>query len=463
MNAGLWQACYVNQRGRHPKNSSDKLLNRLRTSAVPYVGSLILTVMAAGWGNYLSPLIWPEGFTIRGQALAIVIPIILFPVSLLLWLIYNGKRVESPWATAFLIGLAISWVVHMLIIRYHGDQYPHVVWLFIPILIMFFLKAPSPEECWTGIMIFGWAAAVIIVLTRALEMASSIPVFRIDPAIIEWEKERYWLPVSDLLGINGRWPGPFGYNSKTGFIGALLVLIAVARWSRSSWFLLPIGSLVVLATASRGSFLALSAGVAVLVVFATRGPLSRIPISIRTAAFSIIVVLVGLTFLRNPTGTTGRSGPDGIWSNFLDLWRTSPWLGVGQVGILADPDAGISMEAHNLFIQHLTRFGSLGLVIQYIVIGLAIILMIVAAYRGLSWPLVIASTYYVASLTEVFQDGWMQHTIYSLLLVLSTIAGAAYVKSGHNRFRNHVSVSSANRRHESFEQAKNETQCRGVS
>lgn len=396
--------------------------DRLTTSAVPYVGSLMLTALAAGWANYLSPLIWPEGFTVRGQALAIVIPIVLFPISVLLWLVYTGKRIQNPWAGAFLIGLGIAWVIHMVIIHHHGDQFPHTVWLFIPVLAMLFFKAPQYEECWTVILIFAWSAAFILITTRVLEATNAIPMFRIDPVIIEWEKERYWLPVSDLLGINGRWPGPFGYNSKTGFIGALLVLISIARWSKSSWVLLPIGLLVVLATASRGSFLALAAGLMVLVVFATRGPIARIPIAVRAATFAVSVVLTGFIFLQNPVGTTGRSGPDGIWSNFLNLWSTSPWLGVGQVGILADPDAGISMEAHSLFIQHLTRFGFVGLVTQYLVIAIAIALMALAAYRGLSWPLALATTYYIASLTEVFQDGWLQHTTYSFVLVLCALA-----------------------------------------
>ena len=41
-----------------------------------------------------------------------------------------------------------------------------------------------------------------------------------------------------------------------------------------------------------------------------------------------------------------------------------------------------------------------------------------AAYRGLAWPLAVLTAYFVASLSEVFQDGWVQYTFYSLLIVL---------------------------------------------
>jgi hypothetical protein len=387
----------------------------------------MVTVMAAGWANYLSPLVWPEGFTIKGQSLAIIIPIVLFPISAFLWLFYRGTRAQNPWVGAFLIGLAVAWPIHMLILRAHGDQYPHVVWLFIPVLAMLYFKAPNASEAWLLVKLFGWLAVLILITTRALETVGVLSVFRLDPAIIQWEKERYWIPLSGYLGLDGRWPGPFGYNSKTGFIGALLVIIGLASRSRSTWVFAPLGIITLLVTGSRGSMLSAAVGILVLLTFAMRGPITRIPLALRTTAAGISLVLVGWVFLRNPVGTTGRFGEGGIWDAFISLWQSSPWIGVGQVGILADPQASISMEAHNLFLQHLTRFGIVGITVQYLVIAIALGIMAVAAYRGLSWPLAIAAAYYVASLTEVLQDGWLQHTPYSLLLILGAMAAGSHL------------------------------------
>lgn len=76
------------------------------------------------------------------------------------------------------------------------------------------------------------------------------------------------LPLSGYLGLEGRWPGPFGYNSKTGFISTLLILIGLARWSMSRVIFIVVGVLRVLLTGGRGSALALAARLFVLVGFA---------------------------------------------------------------------------------------------------------------------------------------------------------------------------------------------------
>ena len=267
----------------------------------------------------------------------------------------------------------------------------------------------------------------ILVATRLLEVFDLVPVYPIAQWIIDLEKETYWLPVSEALGVDGRWPGPFGFNSKTGFISTLLVLIGVARWSPSSLAFVPIGLLGILLTGGRGAALALAAGLLVLVVFAQRGPVSRVPLVARATIGAASVVAFGLYFFLSPTATTGRLGDGGIWQDFTDLWATSPWLGVGQTGILADPRTAGTMEAHNLYIQELTRSGVVGFAFQFTVIGLGLALAAIAAYRGLAWPLALLTAYYVASMTEVFQDGWLTHSTYSLLIILCVTASAQWL------------------------------------
>ena len=53
-----------------------RLVAWLQDSSLPYLGSLVITAMLAGYANYLSPLVFPDGFTIKGQSLAIVIPFV---------------------------------------------------------------------------------------------------------------------------------------------------------------------------------------------------------------------------------------------------------------------------------------------------------------------------------------------------------------------------------------------------
>jgi hypothetical protein len=384
----------------------------------------MLTVMLAGWANYLSPLARSEGFLIKGQSLGVVIPLVGFPFTVILWLLYRRRQRADLFLTVFLAGLSLAWVIHVLIERLHSDQVAHTIWLFLPLIIMLWWKPPSASQCLTVIYALAWTATVILISTRIMEMLSLVRVFHIDPEIVAGEKQRYWLPLSNLFGIDGRWPGPFGYNSKTGFVGTLLVIIGFVQIRWQSWIFISVGLVTVLLTSGRGAALALFCGLGVLIVFSLRGPLSKIPIGLRASVVAAGVACFLVLQFLGPLRTTGRLGEDGIWGHFVSLWRTSPWIGVGQTGILADPKAGISMEAHNLFLQELTRYGLAGLFLQYLPVVLGVTMAAVAAYKGVAWPLALLGAYFAASLTEVFQDGWLLFSTYTLLVTLCVIAAS---------------------------------------
>ena len=392
----------------------------LRGSSVPYLALLMTALMAAAWANYLADRGDPAGFSVKGQAPGIYLPILAFPIVILAWLLYRAAHARDIWITVFLALLLVAWPVHVVIALSHGDQLAHTVWIYGPLLLMILIKPPSPTDALAVVMWFAWVAGGILIVTRLLEMLGVVPVFALDPEIIEWERGQYWMPLNDLLGFEGRWPGPFGFNSKTGFVGALLVIIALARWRPRNAILLLIGVVTLLVTASRGSLLAAACGLGVLATFTRWGWLGRIPVWVRLAAASAGALIVALWVLRSPTGLTGRNS--WIWPAFIDLWQTSPWIGVGQVGILADPEASVPMEAHNLYLQELTRFGIVGLIVQYLPLILGLGLAVVAAWRGRVWPLAILVSFGVASLTEVFMDGWLMPSTYVLLLILAVAA-----------------------------------------
>ena len=204
----------------------------IRTSSVPYLTALLVSVTLGAWSNYLAGQAFPDGLTFKAQSMGIIVPLAVFPVAFILWLLYRGHRARDPWIVTFFVLLFIAWPIHIFIARSHGDQFAHTVWLYLPILAMIAFKLPSKDDAWRVIRIFAWIASGILVITFLLEFFGVIPVFVISPDIIEWEKERYWIPLSGFMHVDGRWPGPFGYNSKTGFIGALIVLIALSRWNK---------------------------------------------------------------------------------------------------------------------------------------------------------------------------------------------------------------------------------------
>jgi O-antigen ligase len=378
------------------------------------------SVMVGAWFNYIADRLDPAAFVVKGQSPGIVVPLLAFPLVVALWLLYQRSTPRDPWISLIFLFLILAWIVHIWLSFLNGDQLAHTTWLYLPLLIMLLLKPPDPESAFVVVQLFAWVAVVILVGTRVLEMFSVVPVFQLDEDIIQWEKERYWIPLSDFLGIEGRWPGPFGFNSKTGFIGALIVTIALVRWRPRNLILMFVGIVTLLVTASRGSFVAAACGLGVLATFTRVGPLSRIPVVVRASGAVVGVLAVGMLLLASSTGLTGRGS--WIWPAFVDLWQTSPWTGVGQVGILADPAAGVPMEAHNLYLQELTRFGVVGLVVQYTPVLIGLFLALVAALRGRGWPLSLLIAFGVASITEVFMDGWLLPSTYILLLILAITA-----------------------------------------
>lgn len=385
-------------------------------------------MVAAGYANYLVPLTVPDGVTFKGQALIIVIPFAIFPVTIVLWWLYRFEGRRSRWFTWFGVAMMAAWAIHMVLIEVHGDLYPLVVWLFIPTLAMVLVKPPSADDAWRLLQLLGWSAAIIVVATRVLEMIGAIPIFHIPDDVLAWERGRYWLPISGLFGLDYRWPGPFGYNSKTGFVCALLVILAFARWSRSSIPFLVVGVLGILLTGARGSMLALVCGLGVLAIFSRWGPLARVPAYVRSAVGITAFAAVALLFLTDRNGTTGRMGPKGIWTAFVAEWQTSIWIGVGQSGLdLAGGRIALAMEAASLYIQELTKFGIVGFVTQFAALGIGIAVASIAAYRGLAGPLALMAAFFVASVTELFTDGWQNHSIYSILIVLSVAWASAWL------------------------------------
>jgi len=377
--------------------------------------------MIGAWVNYLGDRVDPGEWLLRGQSMGIVIPILAFPIVVLLWWLRQSQVRRDPWVTAVLVGLIAAWPVHFWIAKAHGDQLPHTAWIYVPALLLLVIKPPTPDESFQIVQWFAALASIFIVVTWALEQANIIPVFGVPEYVTTFDRERYWIPIGELLGIDGRWPGPFGGNSRTGFVGVTIVLIAVhgLRRRHVAWslLLLVVGMLTVLACASRGAFLALAVGLLICAAFTRRGWIGQISRKLRIAIAGVLLAGGAIAMLMSPAASAGRV--DSIWPAFIDLWRSSPWIGVGQVGILADPQAGISMEAHNLVLQEVTRFGIVGVIVQFVPLVLGVALCIAAAFGGLAWPLALVASFATASFFDAFIDGWLSISTYILLVVLA--------------------------------------------
>lgn len=399
-------------------------------------GSWYLTVLAVGvvlerYANYL----WFEEPILRGQAANILIAFVYGLVALVLWLLLDRRAPARGMLLAFLVAMTVAWLAHLALYRYHGDAFNYTAFLYLPILGLVAFKPPTATEARTAALGFAWAVTGVLVLTRVLEMLGVLAIKPQPEGIIEFDTERYFLPLNDLLGIDGRWPGPFGHNGDTAMMGALIIVIAFAYWTRASWVFLAVGGLTLVLTNGRASMGAVAAGLVVMAMFVSQGPLTRIPRPWRIGVGTGVLFIGAAVMYLRPAGLTGR---ERIWPAFLDLWQTSPLLGVGGSGISVS--GGVTQEfghAHSLYIDELARYGLVGFVTQFGALAVGLGIAAWAAGRGRPGPLGVLVAYFVTGVTEP-RNPWIVPSATGFLVVLMVVAAAGELDDMRHRGRDQL-------------------------
>lgn len=414
-------------------------LRQFLSSSNAYLVSILITALLAAYVNYLRDRLEPGGWLIYGQSPGIYIPFLLFPVTVLLWLMCRQWAERNTWTLIFLLGLAVSWITHFAIIHAHGDLYVHSLWLFLPGLLMLFLKPPTWAAARQVLQVLAWSILVITALTFFLERIGIVPQFFAGgEGVIVFEQERYWLPLQDLLGLDGRWPGPFGANQKTAFMAVIAIIIGLTNTGWQRWVLSLSGFVVLLLTASRGGFFALAVGLFILAAFSRNRIMERIPTMYRVGIS--LLVLIGFAFLIVNQGGLGLTGRSELWAGFLGLWETSPLIGVGQVGIASAPVIVTWMDpswmdAHSIYVQQITRYGVVGSLLAFgtLLVGFAAALL--AAIRRWVLPLAVISAYLAAGFTDLLHDGWQLLSTHVVMIVIASL-GAISWNASHEKRRN---------------------------
>lgn len=382
---------------------------------------LLVGTLSGLWAGYLRP----DRAVIFGQSLAVLIPILSFVLALSLWFLLRSRSRTSNLGLTFLGLVGISWIAAVLLYRFHGDAFTYGALLFLPILLLIGRKPPIYEEVSATLVAFAWAVSIVLITTRLLEMFGVIDQKHQPDIIIWFDETYYWLPLNDSLGIEGRWPGPFGHNGYTAMMGALIMVIALAFWTRGSWLFLMTGAATLLVTSGRASVGAAAAGAVIVALFTERGLFGRIPRKLRLVS-GVILLLGGLAILIS--GRSGLTGRQDIWPAFWELGLTSPWVGVGSSGIVVS--GGITQDfghAHNMYLDLFVRYGAISLAIVIAVLALGLVICLRAALRGYPGPMAILVFYMITAMTEPRND-WIHPSVYVLVVVLSVMAALAALR-----------------------------------
>ena len=396
---------------------------RRTNSATWYLSVLAVGSVCGLWAGYL----WPAQPVFKGQAPGVLIPIAAFVVAASLWIMLRRRKPSSGWLLSFSVLLAAAWAANLLSFRFHGDAFTYGAMLFVPIVAMIVLKPPSVKEGESALIALAWSVTVVLASTRVMEILGFLKV-KDQPAIIIWFDEKYyWLPINQFLGIDGRWPGPFGHNGYTAMMGAFIIVIAVAFWSRSSWVFLAVGAFTLLVTSGRASAGAAAAGIVLYAMFTDRGWIGRLRRRWRVLV-GLLVLMGGLFVLFS--GKSGLTGRQDIWPAFWDLWRTSPLMGVGTNGIATS--GGITQEyghAHSMYLDLLARNGLIVFLLVMMALGIGFGITLAAALRGQPGSLALLAAYLVTAVTEPRND-WVHPGTYVLIVIISVFTAGASLREG---------------------------------
>lgn len=393
-------------------------------SARPYLSVLVVGMVLGLWAGYL----WPGRAVVFGQSPAVLIPFASFTVALVLWWLLRERTRTGGWRLAFSGVLVLAWIANIVSFNIHNDAFTYGALLFVPILAMINLKPPTASEGVSVLLGLAWAVTVVLVGTRVAESLGLIDVKDQPLGIIEFDESYYWLPLNDLVGIDGRWPGPFGHNGYTAMMGAFLIVIAVVFWTRSSWVFLSVGTLTLLVTSGRASAGAAAAGIVLYGMFTNKGPFTRIAPLLRIIG-GIVVLTAGFAVLLS--GRSGLTGRQNIWPAFWDLWLTSPVVGVGSSGI--STSGGITEQyghAHSMYLDLLARNGIIAFALVVTALAIGVGITIAAALRGNPGPLALLTAYLIVALTEPRND-WLHPGTYVLMVVVAVFTAGASLQGGN--------------------------------
>jgi O-antigen ligase len=367
----------------------------------------------------LTQYIDPTTVYFKGQPASILLGLIGIVLTFLLWIPYRKTSQITSLAKFAIAMIVVCWLVQTFLIQYDDSLFNLLTFALPSILIMVLLKPPTSRDVFIAALVFSYTLiliATIGLLLDAMHLTSS--------AFIASRNGYSRIPfLSDVIGIDTRWEGPFGNVNYAAPVGGFLVVFG-ASVGRPHRIPLLIGGLVILVLSQgRSALVATVAGL--LVVFLGSNYVNNL----RNAQAFRIVLLSG-TFLIIASyiwvfDRTFAFRTD-VWLDYAALWRESPWLGVGTSGIndYASQGSGLNdihhTHGHSVFIDILTRHGIVMFSLTVTTIVVILLLNIRAYVHGakLGLPLFVFTV--VAGLVETTLS-WSYFGFLTIPLILSLL------------------------------------------
>ena len=432
-------------------------------------GSLCLTAAVGRAGSWGVPSVFGSGYLgviVVGAVLTQVVAMVLpqwrlaggVPALALIVAAYAGFAgllwLREPWQAArgralraFLIAFVALWAYATLLTVVRREPVAMAGVIVPALLVMVLLKLPDGTQARRATEVLAWSLVAASALTLALEMTDVIrDWYELDytrsPAV---DRESYWLPLADPLGIHGRWAGPWGHPNQAGVVGAFLVVFGITCSGVRRVVFMVAGALVLVLAESRTSMIATVVGVIVVAAawWVTRP--GRLGKRARLALLAVPLVAIAIVVAIVNSNLTGRTS---MWPQAVRLWAQSPVLGVGQTGFDDAIRSGDlypwAIQAHNVWLDAGVRLGVVGLALALIVTVAAVLVVVAGARRGDVTGLALVAMLLTGGLTDVNVD-WTYLAMPTVVLVLAVLTAqpARPDRQPHLREWGDVGVASA--------------------
>ena len=381
--------------------------------------------------------VFPDWTLPGGRSGPLIVALLGWAVSLVLWARTRGTALAPGLLRWFLSSLLALWAFVTVLANVRGEPAGINALLAPILLLMLFIKPPTGRSALRAADAFAWAVVAAALVSLGLEVVHLIPSWY--EVGVDWEAIRladyraplqvialpsgeraaYWVPLVDVLGLDGRWAGPFVHPNIAGPVGVFLLVYGVTRTGVRRVAFAGVGALMLLLTASRSSWGAALAGLGVVAaVWWLRRP-SRLRAGWRALLVALPAMLFVFVAIALNPGLTGRSE---VWPVFADLSRQAPLLGVGKQGITdAIADGSLpswATHAHNVAFDALVRYGILGCALVLLVLVIATTMGVQAARAGRGAAgIAIVTALVVGGLADTtIQWGFWVNTTYALIL-----------------------------------------------
>ena len=324
-----------------------------------YLWAALATPPIAQFAHYLDP----TTPLFKGHAAGVVFALLGLLVAVSLWIPF---RPNVTWPRVSIYAMAVilvAWVYAVLRLQFGGDTFDLTAFCVPVVVLLIMIKPPNRHDILSASLLFSYLLIASAMASLALDSAGLVRS-GFDGTMTGESR----IPlIGHFFAIDTRWEGPFGNVNYAGPVGAFLIVYGATLKSWHRGLLITCGVGIVLLSQARGAIYALVAGLLVLLAYSSSIQRLRRPWVARLVIFGGFI-LAGATYIGLADST--MSGRTGVWIDFLTLWKSSPWIGVGDGGIfryVAEGGVGTifprHFHGHSVYIDTLTRGGVLLIVL----------------------------------------------------------------------------------------------------